>query len=240
MWIAKQLLVPNWLFFCLVFVRSLDKYTIEANGDHWLFSYRHIYIYKYIFCVQQKKKFMRLSKQCLKFHSWPNYPFKVRGLFKWVIMMQTELIKRGRWSSICGTQTCRQASACVRPLLPIKTLPEAFQPRPTVGQTATWCLLNLWPSTLTEPEGLHQRGETRQRPVTHPGESHINLSWMQMTRFGYKLRKLESRRCINDLLLQLPKPHIWLELERKTTKHPVSIKPPLKSDWELIEKSSSK
>ncbi len=70
-------------------------------------------------------------------------PLRLGVCLNLVIMMQTELIKRGRWSSICRTQTCRQASACVRPLLPIKTLPEAFQPWPTVGQTATWRLLTF-------------------------------------------------------------------------------------------------
>ncbi len=118
-------------------------------------------------------------------------PLRLGVCLNLVIMMQTELIKRGRWSSICRTQTCRQASACVRPPPPHKDTSWSI-PALTYSRTNSYVTLtDLWPSTLTEPaerEGHHQRGETRQRPVTHPGESHIYLSWMQMTRFGYKLR----------------------------------------------------
>lgn len=147
-----------------------------------------------------------------------------------VIMMQTMLIKRGRWSSICGTQTCRQASACAHPLLPHKDTSWSI-PAPTYSRTNS-CV------TLTEPLAFSYSyracRERRTRPErrdktasrhTPRWVSHLPVLNADDT-FWIETKEPESRRCINDLALQLPKPHIWLE--RKTTKHPVSIKPPLK------------
>lgn len=136
---------------------------------------------------------------------------------------RTALIKRGGWSFICGTQTCRQACACTLSP-PQNTLPQAFQPRPKVGQTAVWRLLNLWPSpTLTEPaqrEG--DRGEESQRPVLHTHtpwwvctSTCLQCEWHVKTLLGALWDKLK-RQIWGDAETiwhtQLPNPHIWLEL----------------------------
>ncbi len=136
---------------------------------------------------------MRLSKQCLNLHSWPNYPFKVRGLFK-SSNNDANRANKAREVVIYLRDTNVQTGQCMRPPSPPHKDTSWSIPALTYSRTNSYVTLtDLWPSpTLTEPaerQGHHQRGETRQRPVTHPGESHIYLSWMQMTRFGYKLRR---------------------------------------------------
>lgn len=59
------------------------------------------------------------------------------------VCLNLVIIKRGRWSSICRTQTCRQASACAHNLLPHKDTSWSI-PAPTHSRTNS-CM------TLTEP-----------------------------------------------------------------------------------------
>ncbi len=175
-------------------------------------------------------------------HSWPNYPFKVRSLFK-SSNNDANRANKAREVVIYLQDTNVQTGQCMRPPSPPhKDTSWSIPALTTVGQTATWRLLTFGLYSYracrerrTPPE---RRDKTASRH-TPRWVSHLPVLNADDT-FRIQTKEPESRRCINDLVLQLPKPHIWLELERKTTKHPVSIKPPLKSDWELIEKSSSK